>query len=89
VWIHEHCADYFWNNKIRADPKKTRKIGYTRSRTRNRNCARNRNCPRKTTAQYTDEGDDSEDQDQHVKSDSATTAQDIDEGDEVRTKISM
>jgi len=82
VWIHEHCADYLWNNKIRAHPKKeTRKIGYTRSRTRNRNCARNRNCPRKTRAQDTD-GDDSEEQDQHVKSDSATTAQDIDEGDD-------
>ena len=43
--------------------------------------ARNRNCPRKTRAQDTD-GDDSEEQDQHVKSDSATTAQDIDEGDD-------
>ena len=33
------------------------------------------------TAQDTDEGDDSEDQNQHVESDSATTAQDIDGDD--------
>ena len=81
VWIHEHCADYLWNNKIRADPpkKETRKIGYTRSRTRNRNCARNRNCPRKTTAQDTDEGDDSENQDQHVESGSATATEEDEE----------